>query len=87
MNITTEKNKNKKDKSKKASKKTDAKSKLKKNKFETKKKSTFKGETTELHKHVFETFEESKNATQYESTIKAVQVYVANNFRHGRDIG
>ena len=83
----TERNKNKKDKSKKASKKTHVKSKLKKSKFETKKKSTFKGETTELHKHVFKTFGESKKATQYETTIKALQVYVTNNFYHGGNIG
>ena len=83
----TEKNRSKKGKSKKTSKKPDIKSKSRKNKFESKKKKTFKGETLELSKHVFETFGESKNATQYETTIKALQVYVANNFRHGGDIG
>ena len=50
-------------------------------------KNTFKGETTELHKNAFETFMESKNATQYESTIKSLQVYVANNFCHSGNIG
>ena len=83
----TERNKSKKNKPKKASKKPDVKLKPKKSKFETKKKNIFKGETTELSKHVFETFGESRNATQYETTIKALQVYVANNFRHGGDIG
>ena len=83
----TETNKTKKDKSKKTHKKSDVKSKLKKSKFETRKKNMFKGETMELSKHVFETFGESRNATQFETTIKALQVYVANNFRHGGDIG
>ncbi len=49
--------------------------------------SNFKGESAELKGNVFETFAESKDTTQYEKTMKALQVYVAANFRHGGDIG
>ena len=49
--------------------------------------STFKGESAELKGNVFETFAESKDTTQFERTMKALQVYVAGNFRHGGDIG
>ena len=46
----------------------------------------FTGESSDLNGHVFETFLESKNTTQYEDTIKALQVYAANKLRNGGDI-
>ena len=37
----------------------------------------FKGESTDLHGNVFQTFMESKDATQFEKTSKTLQFYVA----------
>ena len=83
-----ESNKKKQDKSKKDDS-NKSKTKDKKKKFDRRKrkpKSGFKGETSELSDNVFETFDESRDAMQYEKSIKALQVYVASKFRNGGDI-
>ena len=59
---------------------------FKRKKSKNKTSTDFKGETNELSGNVFKTFLESKNTTQYENTLKALQVYVASNFRNGGDI-
>ena len=51
------------------------------------KKSGFQGECGDLKGQVFETFMESRDTTQYEKTLKALQVFVASKFRNGGDIG
>ena len=48
------------------------------------KKSLFDGECSDLKGHVFETFMESRDTTQYDKTLKALQVYVADKFRTGK---
>ena len=58
-----------------------------KRKTDTKKKSNFTGKCSNLKGQVFETFAESKDATQFNKTIKALQVYVASKFRNGGDVG
>ena len=37
--------------------------------------------------NAFETFLECRNATQYEETVKALQIFASNKFRNGGDIG
>ena len=84
----SESNEKRQDKSKKDNIKQ-SKRKEKRSKFDKRKrkpKSEFKGETAELSDNVFKTFIESRNATQYEKSIKALQVYVASKFRNGGDI-
>lgn len=81
---TGDKNKGHEFKGKKSSKRSHKKT---KRKDDADKPSNFKGKCAELKANVFETFSESKDTTQYEITIKALQVYVAANFRHGGDIG
>ena len=82
-------NKKEQDKSKKDNS-NQLKTKDKKRKFDKrnkrKQKSGFKGETAELTNNVFETFGESRDATQYEKSIKALQVYVTSKFRNGGDV-
>ena len=75
-------------KSKKTSGRSKSNSKSKsKRKTDGKKKSSFNGECPDLKGQVFETFIESQDTTQYDKTIKALQVYVAGNFRNGGDVG
>ena len=50
-------------------------------------KSNFSGECNDLKGHVFETFMESKDSTQYNKTVKALQVFVVSKFRSGGDVG
>ena len=83
-----ESNKKRQDKSKK-DKSKQLKTKDKKRKFDKRKrkqKSGFKGETAELSNNVFEIFFNSRDATQYEKSIKALQVYVTSKFRNGGDV-
>ena len=50
------------------------------------KSSDFVGITKELKGYVFETFNESCDPTQYEETMKALEVYTSTKFRNGNDI-
>ncbi len=81
---TGHKNKGHESKHKKSSRRSQRKT--KRNKTE-KSSFNFEGESTELKGNVFETFTDSKDTTHFERTMKALQVYVAGNFRHGSDIG
>ena len=82
--MVDKKNKGHESKKKKYGKSTKSKN---KRKNDGSRKSTFDGECGDLKGHVFETFIKSKDSTQYDKTIKAIQVYVAGKFRNGGDIG
>ena len=46
----------------------------------------FNGATTGLNGHVFQIFGESNKSTQFNTTLKAIMVYVAREFSQGSDI-
>jgi Zinc knuckle len=51
-----------------------------------KKTTTFRGNTTEMHGHVFQVFSESNSEKQYAKTIEVLSQYVAKTMKHANDL-
>jgi hypothetical protein len=49
-------------------------------------KSKFKGNTTEMNGHVFQTHDESNNKQQFFKTLEALQEYINKNLEHPGDV-